>query len=102
MHAIAHWGCTDTVRESALKVDWEKNPLPHRGIEPASAACRSDALPTELTPPPPTHTHTHIYLCNLIYLVRWLDEISADLYRHVSLKFKHVIYTVKNLCAVEE
>ena len=31
---------------------WEKNPLPHRGIEPASAACRSDALPTELHPHP--------------------------------------------------
>ena len=45
MHAIAHGGCTDTVRESAL---WEKNPLPHLGIEPASAACRSDVLPTEL------------------------------------------------------
>ena len=32
-------GCTDTVRESALKVDsgTEKNPLPHRGIEPALA-----------------------------------------------------------------
>ena len=27
---------------------WEKNPLPHRGIEPASAAWRSDTLPTEL------------------------------------------------------
>ena len=22
-------GCTDTERESALKVDWEENPLPH-------------------------------------------------------------------------
>ena len=41
-------GCTDTVTESAQKVDsGRKNPLPHRGIEPASAACRSDALPTE-------------------------------------------------------
>ena len=39
--------CTDTVRESAL---WEKNPSPHRGIEPTSAACRFDALPTELHP----------------------------------------------------
>ena len=28
----------------------EKNPLPDRGIDPASAACRSDALPTELHP----------------------------------------------------
>ena len=27
----------DTVRESALAVRlWEKNPLPHRGLEPAS------------------------------------------------------------------
>ena len=26
--------CTDTVEESALKVDWEKNPLLHQGIEP--------------------------------------------------------------------
>ena len=43
-------GCTDTVRESALKGDWKRNPLPHRGIEPASATCRSDALSTELHP----------------------------------------------------
>ena len=41
-------GCTDIVRESALKVDWEKNPLPPRGIEPTSGACRSDALPKSL------------------------------------------------------
>ena len=51
MHAIAHGGGTDTVRESALKVDsGGKNPLPHRGIEPVLAACRSDALPSELHP----------------------------------------------------
>ena len=29
---------------------WEKNPLPHRGIEPASAAWWSDAPPSELHP----------------------------------------------------
>ena len=55
MHAIAHGGCTDTVRGSALKVDsGRKNPLPYRGSEPASVlrlACQSDALPTELSPP---------------------------------------------------
>ena len=44
-------GCTDTRKrvctESWL---WEKSPSPHLGIEPAAAACRSDALPTELHP----------------------------------------------------
>ena len=52
MYAIVHGGCTDTVRESALEVDWEKNPLPHLGFEPASVlrlAFQSDALPTELS-----------------------------------------------------
>ena len=45
--------CTDIRKrvcsESRL---WEKNPLPHRGTESALAACRSDALPTELHPHP--------------------------------------------------
>ena len=45
-------GCADTVIESALKVDSGKKttPLPHREIEPVSAKCRSDALPTDLHP----------------------------------------------------
>ena len=33
---------------------WEKNPLPHRGLEPASVlhlAFQSDNLPTEISPP---------------------------------------------------
>ena len=34
--------CTDSLRESALKVDWKKNPLPHQEIEPASPVCWSD------------------------------------------------------------
>ena len=33
MHAIAYEGCTDTVSESALIVDWVKNPSPHRGTQ---------------------------------------------------------------------
>ena len=55
MHVIAHRGVRTHVRESAAKVDSgrkKKNPSPHGGIEPASAACRSDALPTELHPHP--------------------------------------------------
>ena len=56
MHMIAHGGvgvggecrhCKRVCTESCL---WEKNPLLHWGIEPASAACRSNALPTELHP----------------------------------------------------
>ena len=42
------WGVQALVGESVLKVDWEKNPLLHRGIEPASAAYWSNALPTQL------------------------------------------------------
>ena len=56
-------GCTRSVHlhrkrvcsESGL---WEKNLLPHRGIEPASAVCRSHALPAELRASPPVHSWT--------------------------------------------
>ena len=51
MQAIAHGGCANTVRESALKADWEKNPVHHRGLEPESVLLQpfqSDAVPTEL------------------------------------------------------
>ena len=53
-HAIAHGGCTGTVRESALEADWEKNPLLHLGLKPASVshlAFQLDTLPSELCPP---------------------------------------------------
>ena len=47
------WGCTDTARESALKVDCEKIPRPTRESSlRRSAACRPDALLTELHPHP--------------------------------------------------
>ena len=38
-------------QESALKVEWEKNPLPHHGVEHTSVlhlTSGSDALSTEL------------------------------------------------------
>ena len=53
MHAIAHGGCMESVRESALQV-WEKKPLPHWELEPASVfrlACQSAAVPNKLSPP---------------------------------------------------
>ena len=54
MYAIAQWGCTDTVRESALEVDWEKNPLLDWGLRLTLVLCLVfvlDILPTELSPP---------------------------------------------------
>ena len=46
-------GCVDIVRKPSLKVDFGgKNPLPHQGLEPTSAAYLSDALSTKLLPPP--------------------------------------------------
>lgn len=36
MHAIAHWGCANTISESALRVDWAENPLSHWWIKPES------------------------------------------------------------------
>ena len=53
MHAIAHGGCTDTVRESTVELG-EKKSLPRRGLEPASKlrpAFQSDTLPAELSLP---------------------------------------------------
>ena len=49
MHAITLGGCTNAMRESALKVDWYKKPLlHHQGIEPVSVlhpAFWSDTVP---------------------------------------------------------
>ena len=50
MHALALWGCMDSVREKTLKVDWEKNPLPARDTNLHQyCAFQWDAQPTELS-----------------------------------------------------
>ena len=49
-NADAHGCSTDAVRVCAGSGLWEKNPLPHRGLEPASVlrlALQSYAVPTE-------------------------------------------------------
>ena len=54
MHGIVHGRCTDTVRESALKLALGEKSLIAPGIEPASVlrlAFQSDVLPTELSRP---------------------------------------------------
>ena len=45
-------GCTDTVRESALKVDSRRNIPCHTGKSNPSVMCQSNALPNELHPNP--------------------------------------------------
>ena len=55
MHAIAHEGCTDTVRERALKVDSGTKSLAASGNRTCPSACRFDGLPTELYPRPIRH-----------------------------------------------
>ena len=65
VHAIVHESCTDTVREAALEVGWEKNPLLHQGLEPASVlqlAFQSDALPAELPPLSAKRRSTHVFV----------------------------------------
>ena len=57
MHAVAHggWGGGTDTRKTVCTESWlwnQKNTLPYRGIEPALAACRSAALPTEPHPHP--------------------------------------------------
>ena len=47
-------GAVQTPQESLHWKVTGRNPLRHQGIESASAACQSDALPTELHPHPPT------------------------------------------------
>ena len=48
MRAVVHGGEWTLKRVCTESWLWEKNPFSHRGIESASAACRFDALPTEL------------------------------------------------------
>ena len=54
-------GCMDTVRVCTESRLWEKNPLPHRGIEPASDMCWSDALTNWATSPP----HAAVLVCHV-------------------------------------
>ena len=64
--------CKRVCTESWL---WEKNPLPHRGIEPSSATCRSDDLPSEL--------HQHLLLFPLLiffFFHKWLIYLFTYLF----------------------
>ena len=56
---------------------WEKKSLAAPGIEPVSAACRSDALPTQLHPcPSSVKTRQRIERANTALKNRWISEWS--------------------------
>ena len=100
MHAIAHRGVRTHVRESALKVDWEKNLLPHRGIETASTAWRSDALPVNYIPTPagvfyeetPYLSAYSLYILQSLSTTSWWGSQTGSAYTiRPTTKRKHYI-----------
>ena len=48
---------------------WEKNPLPHQGIKPTSAACRSNALPTGWHPCPQCGDSMNTFVTEVLLLL---------------------------------
>ena len=93
---------------------WEKPPLPHRKIEPVSAACRSQGLPTELHPRPKLKillsTNKQSKKWNTYLLAGWIlpvrictrrlsrSHILADMIQFNRLKHKCFISTIVYLC----
>ena len=55
------YGHRKTICTESWQREKKQNLLTHRGIEPASAACRSDALPTELHPHPGCSSITVVF-----------------------------------------
>ena len=78
IHAIAHGGVRTAEESLCWKLtpgEEKKNPLPHRGIEPASAAWRSDALTNWATSPPKTSPVCLLFQTDYFENVA---EISSD------------------------
>ena len=72
MHLIARRSWTNTVRNSAMKAGWEKNPLLHQGVKPASTVCWTQHWITELHP----HSHVlYITVFAFILVVCVLDHL---------------------------
>ena len=68
-------------RVCAESVLWEKNPLPHGGIKPASAAWQSDALATELHPCLSSTFSPPIYLSFCMQLPWFLLDCLSPSFR---------------------
>ena len=71
MHVIAHWGCTDTVRESAPKVDFgRKIPCHIRASNLPQRHASLMCLPTELHSHPNNNNNNHlimIIMCSFLW-----------------------------------
>ena len=70
MYVVAHRGGMNAMRESALKADCGKNPLPHSRNKPKSAlrlAFWFSALPAHLFISSSSHCHTVVLLLYLTY-----------------------------------
>ena len=80
MQAIAHEGCTDGVKRVCTE-SWlcRKNPLPHRGIEPASAVRRFNALPAELHHLPREFQRSVHSLCFFPLAACWFTDTVQTL-----------------------
>ena len=82
MYAMAHGGCTDTVRESALKVDsgWKvpcrtgESNLPQRRATPK--LYQSEALPIELDPQP--YLDVDVTADTVLLVRMFADTVSSD------------------------
>ena len=75
-HATAHGGVRTPSESLHWSWLWEKKPLPHLGVEPASAACRFDPLPTELHPRPIDSKSHNTRMC-WMKLMSFVDVIST-------------------------
>ena len=70
MHAIAHGGCEDTVRESALEADWEKIPCRTAGDSNPRQYCASRTLYQLSYLPPPIPLHGECNSQNSAHLIQ--------------------------------
>ena len=82
MHAIAHGGCTDTVRVCTGSRLWEKNPLAHWELDLTSAL--SPALLTTLTP----------YLKSFIFTSYFSSTTSSK--HHNPVLLQHLIVRIRH------
>ena len=75
LHAIAHGGCTHTVRVCTGSGLWEKNPLPHRVSNPRHI---NIALEVDCGRKIPCRTGTRIRVISTLRLVFQSDALTTE------------------------